>query len=90
MKAGIWIAGGLCAGFGVLFMIGAFGPTGFGLGEGDNIVPAALSYKSYGYDASLDLGITSAGMFGLPLILIGLVLMVYANANAWKDTNNEY
>lgn len=90
MKAGIWIAGGICIGFGALFMMGAFGPTGFGLGSGDEIVPAALSYKSYGYDASLDLRPTSSGMFGIPLILIGIVLMVYANAGAWKDTNNEY
>ena len=90
MKAGIWIAGGLCVGFGALFMIGAFGATGFGLGSGDDILPAAISYKSYGYDASLDLGITSSGMYGIPLILIGMALMIFANANAWKDTNNEY
>ena len=90
MKAGIWIAGGISLGFGILFMMGAFGPTGFGLGGEDNIVPAALSFKSYGYDASLDLGLTSSGKFGIPLILVGIVLMVYANAGAWKDTNNEY
>ena len=90
MKAGIWIVGGFCVGFGVLFMLGAFGPTGFGLGEGDDVLPAAISYKTYGYDASLDLRPTSAGIYGIPLILIGIVLMVYANAIAWKDTNNEY
>ena len=90
MKAGIWIVGGLCLGFGVLMMIGAFGATGLGLGSGDNIVPAALSYKSYGYDASLDVGLTSSGKVGIPLMIIGIALLVFANNSAWKDTNNEY
>ena len=70
MKVGIWIAGGLSAGFGVLLMIGAFGPTGFALGSPGEYLPAAISYKSYGYDASLDLSLTSSGKMGIPLILI--------------------
>ena len=90
MKAGIWIVGGLCAGFGVLFLIGAFGPTGFGLMSDGQILPAASTYKNFGYDASLDITMTSSGAIGIPLVLAGLVLMVYANANAWKDTNHEY
>jgi hypothetical protein len=90
MKLIFWITGGLSIGLGALLMIGAFGPTGFGLGSGDDIVPAAISYKSYGYDASLDLALTSTGMYGIPLILIGMALMIYVNASAWKDTNNEY
>lgn len=90
MKAGIWIVGGLCAGFGVLFLIGAFGPTGFGLISDGQVLPAASTYKNFGYDASLDVSLTSEGMMGIPLVLVGLALMVFANANAWKDTNNEY
>jgi len=90
MKTGIWIVGGLCLGFGAVMMIGGFGPTGIGLGAGEDILPAAISYKSYGYDASLDVGLTSSGKVGLPLIVIGIALLVFANNSAWKDTNNEY
>ena len=90
MKAGIWIGGGLCVGFGVLFLIGAFGDTGFGLMTGDAVLPAAETYKYFGYDASLDIQLTSSGLLGIPLLLTGLLLMVWANATAWKDTNHEY
>ena len=90
MKPGIWISGGLCVGLGVLFLIGAFGPTGFGLPSGDSIITAAEGYKYFGYDASLDVKLTTMGKIGIPLVLTGLVLMVFANATAWKDTNHEY
>ena len=90
MKAGIWIGGGLCVGCGVLFLIGAFGSTGFGLTGAEGIQPAAESYKYFGYDASLDVGLTTMGKIGIPLLLVGVALMVYVNATAWKDTNNEY
>ena len=87
----LWIVGGICVGFGILLMIGGFGDTGFGLtGPTGSIDPAAVSFKSFGYDASMDVGLSSTGKMGLPLIFIGIALMVYKNATAWKDTNGEY
>ena len=49
----VWIIGGLLIGTGFLFLIGAFGDTGFGLIMGDSQQHAATSYSKYGYDASL-------------------------------------
>jgi len=90
MKGGIWVVGGLCAGIGLLFLIGGFGDTGFGLMSGGSITPAALSFMHFGYDASMDVGITSNGIMGFGLIIAGIALMVKANAGAWKHTGGEY
>ena len=90
MKAGLWIVGGICAGVGILLLIGGFGDSGFGLVTDGSMQPAAVTFHRFGYDASLDVALSSNGKMGIPLILVGLVLMVYANATAWKDTNNEY
>ena len=35
-------------------------------------------------------GLSEVAVKAGPLILIGMALMIFANANAWKDTNNEY
>ena len=92
MKGAIWILGGVCAGIGLLFMIGAFGDTGFGLFSQDtnSIQPASTSFSQHGYDASMDLQLTKNGMFAITFILIGLALMIRANATAWLETDHEY
>ena len=91
MKAAIWIVGGICLGTAMLFLIGAFGDTGFGLlVENAGIQPASTAYSHFGYDASLDVQLTSNGVTGLTLLLIGLSCLVSVNATAWKETNNEY
>ena len=90
MKAGLWLAGGFCAAVGILLMIGGFGDSGFGLFSDGQMQPAALSFHRFGYDATMDLKASTNGYMGIALILTGLVLMVYCNAGAWRDTNNEY
>jgi hypothetical protein len=47
---------------------------------------ASTSYSKYGYDASLDVTITSNGMTAIGCLLLGLITLVGANAGAWKDT----
>ena len=90
MKAGIWIVGGICLGTAMLFLIGAFGDTGFGLLVGDTVQPASVAYSHFGYDASLDVQLTSNGVTGLTLLFIGLSCLISVNSGAWKETNNEY
>ena len=83
----VWIIGGLLIGTGFLFLIGAFGDTGFALIMGDSQQHAATSYSKYGYDASLDVRLTTNGMLALALLFSGLACLVSVNAGAWKDTN---
>ena len=90
MKAGLWLAGGFCVAVGIMLLIGGFGDSGFGLMSDGQMQPAAVSYEQFGYDATMDIVLSGNGQMGLPLLLIGLALMVYCNAGAWKDTNNEY
>ena len=91
MKSALWLLGGLSAGLGFLFLIGGFGDGAFGLlNEQGAAVPAALSFKDFGYDASMDLKLTSNGMAAFFFLFAGLGMMVTANANAWVDTGGEY
>ena len=64
----------------------AFGDTGFGLMTDNVQQQASTSYSKFGYDASLDVSLTSNGITALSCLLIGLVSLVAANAGAWKDT----
>lgn len=81
-----WLVGGIFVGVGLLFLIGAFGDTGFGLMLEGVQQQASTTYQHYGYDASLDVGITSNGKIALLLLLLGAASLVGANATAWEDT----
>lgn len=87
-----WILGGISVGLGFLFLIGGFGDTGLGLLNSDTntIEQASTSYERYGYDASMDVSITGNGYFALLFLAVGLLLLVSANANAWKQSGGEY
>ena len=85
-----WIVGGLLIGTGFLFLIGAFGDTGFGLIMDNVQQQASISYSTYGYDASLDVAITNNGITAIFLLFSGLILLVGANARAYKDTDGIY
>ena len=82
----VWLIGGLLVGTGFLFLIGAFGDTGFGLVIDNMQQQASVSYSKYGYDASLDIGITANGIMSIFLLVSGSVCLVSANAGAWRDT----
>lgn len=82
----LWIFGGLIIGVGFLFLIGAFGDTGFGLMTDNVQQQASTTYSKFGYDASLDVSLTSNGITAISCLLIGLVSLIAANAGAWKDT----
>jgi len=81
-----WLIGGLLVGTGFLFLVGAFGDTGFGLILDDMQQHASVSYFKHGYGASLDVGITSNGILSIILLFSGLACLVGANVGAWRDT----
>ena len=68
-------------------MIGAFGDTGFGLVLDGVQQQASETYKHYGYDASMQVGLTSNGWASLVCIILGAAALVGANATAWEDTD---
>jgi len=89
MKEAIWVLGGLFVGSGILMMLGRFGgQSGVGIvgPDGEFGGHAALVYPSTGYDTVADITIFGQGWLALILGAVGLAMLVYANANAWKDT----
>jgi len=78
MRTILWLAGGISVGLGVV----SLAAYGFDQPGGE----VATNFSRYGYDALPDLTITSAGYSGLLMVLVGAVLMVRANATAWKQT----
>jgi hypothetical protein len=90
MQTILWLGGGISVGTAMLFLIGGFGDPGFGLVADGIVQPAATAFSRFGYDASLNLHITSNGIVGGILLATGICMMVIANAGAWKDTGGEY
>ena len=85
-----WIGGGLCAGLGMMFMLGAFGATGFGLMIGDVVEPAALSFASFGYDASSDVSLTGNGKAGIGLLITGIALMIGGGWGVYDEMDHSH
>lgn len=71
--------GGVIAGSGIMTML--FGWEG---GDGRDI---AEQISSVGYSAVYDIHMTQYGPVAFGLILVGLALMVYGNATAWRATH---
>ena len=92
MQSVRWITGGILAGLGLLFLIGAFGDTGLGLFNTDTqaIEQASISYFRYGYDASMDVSLTGNGKFAFIFLFVGLAILISANREAWKQSGGEY
>ena len=89
MKEATWVLGGLLVGSGVLMMLGQFdGQSGIGIvgPDGEFVGHASQVYASTGYDTAADITIFGQGWLALILGFTGLAMLVYANANAWKDT----
>ena len=78
MRTIIWFAGGISAGTGVLLAA----LHGFGVPGGD----VATQFSTLGFDGLPNLTIYPAGYAAIAMIGIGAVLMIKANATAWKQT----
>ena len=44
-------------------------------------------FHTTGYDSVMDVAVFGQGWMALIIILTGASLLIYANANAWKETN---
>lgn len=94
MKAGLWVIGGLCIGTGFLLALPAYDRIGGGRGGGIGISNggeyaggASQIFHTTGYDSVRDIAVFGQGWMAIVIGLIGMGLLVYANANAWKETN---
>jgi len=79
MRTIFWLAGGACAGLGVLLAA----VYGFNMPGGD----VATQFSQLGADGLPAVGITNTGMGAIVLVIIGACLMIKANATAWKQTD---
>lgn len=71
--------GGVCAGSGIMTML--FGWQG---GDGRDI---AEQISTVGFSAVADISMTAYGPVAFGLIAVGLALMVWGNATAWRETH---
>lgn len=78
MKAVLWLIGGACVGLGLLTL----GYGGIGVPGG----PTATQYGQLGYDALPHIALNGQGFLGIGVAFVGVALLVYNNATAWKET----
>jgi hypothetical protein len=78
MRTAFWIAGGVSAGVGVLLTA----LHGFTFPGGD----IATQVSRLGSDALPEVSITPIGYLAITMIIVGAILMIKANATAWKQT----
>jgi hypothetical protein len=78
MRTICWLAGGVCAGLGIVTL------ASYGFDQPGGEVSA--SFSQLGYDALPGLTMSSSGSVGLILVALGAWLMIKANATAWKQT----
>jgi hypothetical protein len=78
MRTIFWLVGGTCTGLGILLAAN----YGFNLPGGD----VATQVSQLGADGHPFLGITWTGYGAITLFLVGMGLMIKANATAWKQT----
>ena len=77
-SAPLWLIGGICAGVGILLAANG----GFGMEAG----PTSTIYSQLGYDGLDNLQITNKGFAALGSFVVGVALLVTANAGAWRQT----
>ena len=94
MKAALWVIGGLCIGTGVLLALPDYDRIGGGRGGGVGLSKggeyaggASQVFHTTGYDSVMDVAVFGQGWMALIIIITGAALMIYANANAWTETN---
>lgn len=72
------LLGGVCTGTGILNLYWSFGRADAEF-NGD--------FRKIGFSALDDVSLLSHGQFALPLIAFGVLLLVTANATAWRETD---
>ena len=62
-------------------------PASASSAQAAELLPAALSYSQFGYDASADVVITSNGYKAIGLFVGGILMMLFANLQVTKEVN---
>ena len=71
--------GGILTGSGVISLLWGFqADTGEGM---------SVSFSRLGYTGLDQMVLTDVGCTGLCMIVVGLAMLIYGNATAWKKTN---
>ncbi|MCB9664295.1 MAG: hypothetical protein H6732_09290 [Alphaproteobacteria bacterium] len=78
LHVALLIAGGLSLGTGILFLIDSFGWAG---GEFNK------DFAQIGFSGLDDISLLPASQISFPLIVIGAICLIVANATAWKQTD---
>ncbi len=83
MHLGLYIAGGLMLGAGILNLYWSFGWDPANNGE-----RAALNsgMAGVGFSALDNISLLPRADFSIPLVVMGLCMLIIANATAWKET----
>lgn len=72
------LTGGLTLGSGIIMLINSFGLSeGVGFNE---------DLATVGFSGISDISLLSAGDFSIPLIAVGALILIFANATAWRAT----
>ena len=74
----LYLAGGLCTGFGILNLYWSFGWLGG---------PLNSDFKKVGYTGLDNIELLSAADYSIWMIVFGVLLLVFANASAWRHTD---
>lgn len=75
---GLLIVGGLCLGTGILNLIDSFGWTGGGFNS---------NFALIGFHGLDNISLLPASSFSIPLVVVGAIMLVIANATAWRETD---
>lgn len=72
------MGGGLCLGTGLLLMYGSFGWVGGDLNS---------DFAALGFSAVDNISLLPRSEIAIPLITIGALSLIFANATAWRETD---
>lgn len=75
---GLLIAGGLLLGTGIVHLITSFGWEGGGFNS---------NFALIGFHGLDNISVLPDAQFSVPLVVIGALLLIIANATAWKQTD---
>lgn len=83
LHLGLLLFGGLTLGTGLLNLYYAFGrecPSGEACGMNENFAVVGFS----GLD---NIALLPPSQFAIPMVVVGAVCLIFANATAWRETN---
>lgn len=83
---GLIIGGGLSVGVGILNLYWGFGHVPAGVSESAQRIAFSDDFTAVGFSGLDNINILSSAHIAVPLIALGLVMMIGANATAWRRT----